>query len=109
MTSTADDQRRLSILKRRAALDGKTDDYLLLCLEDSRTFFLDYTNRTEDPGEQVDNLICEIASLKANSEGAENVQQAADGGRAGISRTFYADIPPFFLNRLKNWRLIRGL
>ena len=109
MTSTEDDLRRLSILKRRPALSEKTDDYLLLCLEDARTFFLDYTNRDEDPGLKVDNLVCEIASLKANSEGAENVQQAADGGRGGISRTFYADIPPFLLNRLKNWRLMRGL
>ena len=98
--------RRLARLRRRPALDTKSDDFLLLCLEESADFFLDYTNRSKDPGEPVDNLICELATLKAQTEGVENMASASEGG---ISRSYFPDIPPFFKNRLNNWRLIRGL
>ena len=98
--------RRLALMRRRPALSSKTDDFLLLCVEEATDFFMDYTNRTVDPGPDADRLICEIATLKANAEGAENVSSASDGG---ISRSWYGEIPPLWRNRLNNWRLIRGL
>lgn len=106
MTTDADTTRRLAILKRRPSLSNKTDDFLTLCLEESRAFFLEYTNRDTDPGESVDLLLVELATYKANAEGVENVKKAKDGE---IERENFDALPPMLKNRLNNWRLIRGL
>lgn len=105
MTDT-DTTRRLPLIKRKPTLSTKTDDFLTLCLEEARAFFLDFTNRSEDPGVDIDFLIVEIATFKANAEGVEHTKKAKDGE---IEREFYDAIPPMLLNRLRNWRLIRGL
>lgn len=98
--------RRLTIIRRKPTLSNKSDDFLTLCLEESQAQFLDYTNRDEDPGEDVDFLIVELATYKANAEGVENVKKAKDGD---IEREFFDAIPPMLKNRLNNWRLFRGL
>lgn len=98
--------RRLAIIKRKPTLANKTDDFLTLCLEESIALFLDYTNRETDPGTDVDMLIVELATYKANAEGVENVKKAKDGE---IEREFFDTVPPMLKNRLNNWRLIRGL
>lgn len=93
-------------LKRRPTLADKNDDYLLLTVEEAVEFFLDYTHRVKDPGAQIDNLICEMAVLRINAEGAENVQAATIGD---ISTTWYSTIPPMIVPRLNRWRLMVGL
>lgn len=98
--------RRLAILKRRPSLSNKTDDFLTLCLEESIAFFIEYTNRFTDPGKDVDMLIVELATMKANAEGVENTKKAKDGE---IERENFDVLPPMLKNRLNNWRLIRGL
>ena len=50
---TADDQRRLARLNKYPALQVKPDEYLLVLLENARNHFLNFTHRSEDPGEPV--------------------------------------------------------
>lgn len=104
--SEEDTSRRLARLKRRPTLAEKNDDFLMLTLEEAADFFLDYTHREKDPGSRVDNLICELAVLRINAEGVENVKVAKEGE---VEREWYEAIPPMLLNRLNSYRLIWGL
>lgn len=104
--SEEDTSRRLARLKRRPTLAEKNDDFLTLTLEESIDFFLDYTHRETDPGQRIDNLICELAVLRINSEGVENVKHAVEGE---VEREWYEAIPPMLLNRLNSYRKIWGL
>lgn len=99
--------RRLTLLKRRPHLLTKSDDFLELCIEDATALFLEYTNRTTDPGEEVDGLICELASFKAENSGTEYLKKAKDGE---IEREYIeGGIPPMLRNRMNGWRKIAGL
>ena len=98
--------RRLAKLKRRPTFVDKSDDWLTLSLEEAVGFFLDFTNRTIDPGEQVDTLICELAVWRINSEGFENMMKAKDGE---LERELGTEMPPMIKSRLLNWRVMRGL
>ena len=105
MTSE-DDTRRLARLKRRPTLAGKDDDYLLLCIEDAGDFFREYTHLSADPGEEVDNIVCDLALFAINQEGVENVQSASEGE---VSRSYYEGIPPMLVHRMNGYRRIVGL
>lgn len=99
--------RRLTLLKRRPHLLTKSDDFLSLCIEDATALFLEYTNRTTDPGEEVDGLICELASFKAENCGTEYLKRAKDGE---IAREYIeGGIPPMLYSRMNGWRKIAGL
>ena len=101
-----DTARRLARLKLRPTLAGKGDDFLVMSLEDSLAFFLDYTHRIDDPGQRVDSLICELAVLRINAEGVENVKVAREGE---VEREWYETIPPMLLPRLNAYRLMVGV
>lgn len=102
----SDTERRLARLKLRPTLKEKTDDFLIMSLEDSLAFFLDYTHRMNDPGQRVDSLICELAVLRINAEGVENVKHAVEGE---VEREWYETIPPMLLPRLNAYRLMVGV
>ena len=101
-----DTARRLARLKLRPTLSEKTDEFLVMSLEDSLAFFLDYTHRMNDPGQRVDSLICELAVLRINAEGVENVKHAVEGE---VEREWYETIPPMLLPRLNAYRLMVGI
>lgn len=101
-----DTARRLARLKLRPTLASKSDDFLVMSLEDSLAFFLDYTHRIDDPGQRVDSLICELAVLRINAEGVENVKVAREGE---VEREWYETIPPMLLPRLNAYRLMVGV
>lgn len=101
-----DTARRLARLKLRPTLADKGDDFLVMSLEDSLAFFLDYTHRIDDPGQRVDSLICELAVLRINAEGVENVKVAREGE---VEREWYETIPPMLLPRLNAYRLMVGV
>lgn len=101
-----DTTRRLARLKLRSTLAEKSDDFLVMSLEDSLAFFLDYTHRIDDPGQRVDSLICELAVLRINAEGVENVKVAKEGE---VEREWYETIPPMLLPRLNAYRLMVGV
>lgn len=98
--------RRLERLKRRPTLSDKPDYWLSLCIEDATDYFLEYTNRTIDPGEKVDNVICELALFRINTEGFEDMMKAKDGE---LEREVGTEWPPMLRSRLNQWRVMRGL
>lgn len=102
----SDTERRLARLKLRPTLADKSDDFLVMSLEDSLAFFLDYTHRLNDPGQRVDSLICELAVLRINAEGVENVKHAVEGE---VEREWYETIPPMLLPRLNAYRKMVGI
>lgn len=106
MTTDTNITRRVERLRRRPTLKDKPQELLEVCLDDALAFFFEYTHRITDPGERVDSLICELAILKINAEGVENVKVAKEGE---VEREWYETIPPMLLNRLKSYRLMWGV
>ena len=104
--SDEDDTRRLMRLKRRPTLADRSDDFLMLAVEDSVDFFREYTHTQADPGEEIDGLICDLAVYRIEQEGVENVQSASEGE---VSRSYYEGIPPMLVHRLNGYRRIIGL
>ena len=98
--------RRLAKIKRRPTMADKSDDWLLLCVEDATAYFLEYTNRAIDPGEKADHVICEMAVYRINTEGFEDMMKAKDGE---LEREVGTEWPPMLKSRLNSWRLMRGL
>ena len=98
--------RRLERIKRRPTMEGKSDVWLSLCIEDATDYFLEYTNRTIDPGAEADNVICEIALLRINTEGIEDMMKAKDGE---LEREMGSEWHPLLGSRLNQWRVMRGL
>ena len=98
--------RRLERIKRRPTMEGKSDVWLSLCIEDATDFFLEYTNRTIDPGAEADNVICELALLRINTEGIEDMMKAKDGE---LEREMGSEWPPLLRSRLVQCRVMRGL
>lgn len=101
----ADMGRRLQRLMKRPLLAEKPTEYLEVLLDDALSCFCEYTHRNADPGETVDSLLCRMAVVWANMEGAEGTTSAADGD---ISRTWDA-LPSDIQRSLKNYRLVVGL
>ena len=101
-----DNTRRLVRLKRRPTLADRNDDFLLMELEDAIDFFREYTHMNTDPGEEVDNIVCDLALFAINQEGVENVQSASEGE---VSRSYYEGIPPMLVHRMNGYRRIVGL
>ena len=98
--------RRLARLKKRTNMASMTDDNLELHIEDATSFFLEYTNRTVDLGESIDALICEMAAMRAETQGMTNMASASEGG---ISRSMGESIPLAVRSRLDRYRLIPGI
>ncbi|MGN0138409.1 MAG: phage head-tail connector protein [Candidatus Methanomethylophilaceae archaeon] len=102
----ADTLRRLQRLRMRRTLDQKDDDFLAMILDDALESFLTLTNRTEDPGQRIDGLICRIAVVWANMEGVEGATKAEEGD---VKRE-YLDIMPTDIQReIRRWKLVPGL
>jgi hypothetical protein len=98
---------RLIRLKRRRLMADYDDDFLTLMIEDATRAFEDYCNRP-DPGASADSIICEMATIMVNREGAEGSGSAEEGG--GIKRTWEGGtLPEDILKRLKPFRLVKGL
>ena len=99
-------ERRFAQMMRRPTMHDREPDFIRLSLEDATAYFLEYTNRREDPGAEADSVICAIAALYINMEGWENMKKAKDGE---YEREMEATIPPMLKARLDTWRLMRGL
>lgn len=76
---------RLAQLRARPQYVQLSDDLLETKLEEALQDFLVYTNRTKDPGEEVDSLIIEMAAIKLNMLGAEGSSSMSE---QGMSRTW---------------------
>lgn len=101
-----DTTRRLARLRTIASLEVKTDDYLMMVLEDAAQAFLDFTHRSEDPGQSADSIICRLAVVWSNMEGTEGAVSAADGD---INRSYTGEIPTDIQTWMRRWRLLPGM
>lgn len=101
----ADMGRRIQRLMARPTLAERPTEYLEVLLDDALHVFLEYTHRTCDPGRSVDSLLCRMAVVWANMEGAEGTTAAADGD---INRTWDA-LPSDIRASLNSYRLMVGL
>lgn len=87
---------------------NKGDEMLATYLEDALSVFLDYTHRTDDPGEAIDSLVCDIAKWKIGQMGAEGVKKAKDGEFEREWELTASGIPQEFLARMKMYRRVVG-
>jgi len=99
--------RRLARLNTIPIYKNKGEDALIIYLEDALSVFLEYTHRSEDPGDLVDSLVCDIAKFKINKEGAEGMKMAADGE---MKRDWGQEIglPSELTARMKMYRRVVG-
>lgn len=82
------------------------DEFLELMLEDASQLCQDYCNR-EDMGEQWDSIVCELATILVNREGAEGSESASEGS---LSRSWSGgNLPADLKIRLNNFRMAKGL
>lgn len=102
--SENDDLRRRALLSAKPQTAGMTDEQLLSFLRLASAFYQEYT-RSEDPGEEVDALIVDIATIDVNMAGAEGSTMASEGG---ISRT-WSRLPEDVKARLKARRRLIGV
>lgn len=108
--NSEDLDRRMTRLKYRRTVEGKPDDYLKLLLDDALAMFLELTHRTDDPGERVDSLICEIANVMSNQEGAEHAMVAKEGEfERQYQATTVMDLPESLYKRIISYRLVVGV
>lgn len=109
--NSEDMDRRMIRLKYRRTVEGKPDDYLKMLLDDALAMFLELTHRTDDPGQRIDGLLCELASLMSNQEGAEYTSTAKEGEfeRQYQGSTLAIGIPDVLYKRIISYRLVVGL
>ena len=101
----ADILRRIERMQLRPVLRAKAPEYIRVCVEDATAYFKEYTH-SEDIGEDLDPIICELAALEAGAEGAENTKHIKDGE---IEREYFEDVPPGLRRRLNSYRRVQGL
>lgn len=99
-------ERRFIQINRRPTMRDREPDFIRMSIEDATAYFLEYTNRREDPGQDADSVIISLATLTINQEGWENMKKAKDGE---YEREMETTIPPMLKARLDTWRLMRGL
>ncbi len=100
--------RRLARIKVYPIFQNKTDDLMVISLEDALSVFLDYTHRSVDPGDVIDSIICDIAKYNIGKEGAEGIKKAKDGEfeREWAQET---GLPSELTARMKMYRQVVGV
>ena len=101
--------RRVARLNKLPNYQQKSDDVLSVYLEDALSVFLDYTHRSEDPGEPVDSLICDIAKNLIVHGGTEGVKKAKDGEMEREWSDQNGGLDLVLLNRIKKYRQVVGI
>ena len=70
---------RLASLRVRPQYSYLEDAVLEEILAEAVQDFLIYTNRKEDPGDEVDSIIVDMAAIKLNMLGAEGTSMVKEG------------------------------
>lgn len=81
---------------------------MAVAAEDAVSLFLDMTHRTEDLGEPIDSLICDIARSSILRDGSNGIKKARDGD---MEREWSdaGELDPVLLKRIKAYRIIVGV
>lgn len=101
--------RRVGRIHAYPGFKNSADDYLIVLLDDALAYFLDFTHRGEDPGEQVDSIVCDIARSMNARMGAEGVKKAKDGDMEREWSEQGGLVDPALLRRMKSYRLVVGV
>jgi len=107
--TTGHTMRRLARLNTIPLYRNMGEDALIVYLEDALSVFLDYTHRSEDPGEPVDSLIGDIAKWKIGRMGAEGLKKAKDGEMEREWEITNVGIPRELTERMKMYRQVVGI
>ena len=101
--------RRAGRFKNYPAYGDKSDMEIIATCEDALALFYDITHRSEDPGEGIDSLICDIAKTLMARSGQEGVVLAKDGEfeRKWSEQNGLLDVA--LLRRIKSYRQVVGI
>jgi len=91
------------------AYANRSEDEVIASLEDALQVFLDLTHRSEDLGQPIDSLICDIAKTLIARSGQEGVKKAKDGEfeREWSDQTGGLDLS--LMARIKKYRQVVGV
>lgn len=109
MASTEHTRRRAGRLAAYPPYAGKTENELILTAEDALSIFLDLTHRTEDPGEVIDSLVCDIAKSQMARSGQESVKKAKDGEMEREWSENMGALDPVLMQRIKRYKQVVGV
>ena len=91
------------------AYKSKSDSELEVVLGDALAVFLDLTHRSEDPGDVVDSLICDIAKNLLAHAGTEGIILARDGEIQRKWSDANGGIDPAIVKRIMSYRQVVGV
>lgn len=92
------------------AFQGRSDPELQTILEDALSLFLDLTHRSDDPGEAVDSLLCDIAKSTLARAGQDGVKRAKDGEmEREWADPSVGSLDATLLKRIKSYRQVVGV
>lgn len=101
--------RRAGRFNSYPAYADKSNKEIIATLEDALALFLDLTHRSEDPGEPLDSLICDIAKNLLAHAGTEGVLLAKDGDMERKWSDANGGLDTALLNRIKKYRQVVGI
>lgn len=107
MTYT-DTQRRMTILRSTPLFSDTIvfpDDYVFTVLESSALKWLNLTHQSGDLGDEIDDMVIELAKIKLGREGVEGTSGSSD---ADISRSWDV-LPPDLYNQIRGYRMAIGM
>lgn len=109
MTASEHTLRRAGRFKSYPAFASKSDKEVITTLEDALYLFFDITHRSEDPGEAIDSLICDIAKALMARSGQEGVKKAKDGEFEREWSDMQGGLDLVLLKRIKAYRQVVGI
>jgi len=109
MTATEHTLRRAGRFKAYPAYANKSDPEIIATLEDALQVFFDITHRSEDPGQAIDSLICDIAKTMLARGGQEGIKKAKDGEFEREWSDQQGSIDAVLLKRIKAYRQVVGV
>lgn len=102
-------RRRVTRMQSYPAYAGRTNEEMIAVCEDALSVFLDLTHRSQDPGEPLDSLICDIAKNLLAHAGTEGVKKAKDGEMEREWSEQNGGIDMVLMNRIKKYRQVVGV
>jgi len=91
------------------AFANKPESETVATCEDALMLFLDLTHRSEDPGQPIDSLICDIAKTMLTRSGQEAVKKAKDGEFEREWSDQMGGLDPVLMARIKKYRQVVGV
>jgi len=101
--------RRVGRMKVYPAYANKGDNEIIATLEDALALFLDLTHRSEDIGQPIDSLICDVAKSMLARSGQESIKKAKDGDFEREWSESNGGLDPVLVKRINKYRQVVGV